>query len=98
MKACRERLKSVLNLAVLLKDETTSDKNVIGEVFLKAHNLRKKSVRHSTGYFLFIDIPEGKYQFTAGGKMYELKEFDIDTGSVNPQEPFFEQVLRRKTF
>ena len=96
MKTCHENIRSKLSLAVILKDDTTSDKNVIGDVFLKAAGLKKQPVKHNTGYFLFIDLPEGKYQLTAGGRFYEQEDFLIDTGSINPREPFVELFLRKK--
>jgi hypothetical protein len=96
MKTCHEKIKSVLSLGVLLKDETTPDKSVTGDVFLKAHGVKKQPVRHSTGYFLFVDLPEGRYQLTAGGKYYEQEDFLIDTESVKPGEPFVELILRKK--
>jgi len=95
MKTCRENHISVLSLGVLLKDVTTPDKNVIGNVFLKAHRIKKQPLRHSTGYFLFIDLPKGKYHVTAGGKFYEQEDFIIDTDSVKPEEPFIELFLKK---
>lgn len=91
-----ERIISILRFAVILKDEITQDKNVIGEVFLKVQDMRLQPVRHRTGFFLFIDFPEGKYHLTAGGKFYEQKEFLLDTGSVNPKEPFIELFIKRQ--
>ncbi len=96
MKTCRETIKSVLSLGVLLKDETTPDKSVTGDVFLKAHGVKRQPFRHSTGYFLFMDLPEGKYQLTAGGKYYEQENFLIDTETIGPGEPFIELILRKK--
>ncbi len=96
MKTCREKIKSVLSLGVLLKDDAAPDKSVTGDVFLKAHGLKRQPFRHSTGYFLFMDLPEGKYKLTAGGKFYEQEDFLIDTESVKPGEPFVELILRKR--
>ncbi len=96
MKTCHEKIKSILSMAVILKDDKTPDKSVIGEVFLKASGVKKPPVRHSTGYFLFIDLPKGKYQLTAGGKFYTEEDFLIDTESINHGEPFVEFFLKRK--
>lgn len=93
-KNCHERIRSNLSLGVKLRDEETPDKNVTGEVFLKAYGVKKQPFRHTTGYFLFIDLPEGKYKLTAGGKFYEQEDFLIDTESVKPEEPFIELFLR----
>jgi hypothetical protein len=83
-------------MAVLLKDNATPDKSVKGEVFLKADRSRNMPIRHSTGYFLFIDFPEGMYTLTAGGKFYEQQDFLIDTQTVDPREPFVELFLEQK--
>ncbi len=91
-----DRIISILSFAVILKDDMTPDRNVIGEVFLKVQDMRLQPVRHRTGYFLFIDFPEGKYHLTAGGKFYEQKEFLVVTGSVNPEEPFIELFIERQ--
>jgi len=65
-------------------------------VFLKAYGLKNMLIRHSNGYFLFIDLPEGKYKLTAGGKLYEQQDFLIDTDTVDPGEPFVELFLEQK--
>lgn len=91
-----ESISSILRFAVILKDEMTPDNNVTGDVFLKVQDMRKQPVRHRTGYFLFIDFPEGKYRLKAGGKFYEQKEYRIDTDSIDPAEPFIELFVKRK--
>ncbi len=96
MNTCHEKIRSVLRLAVMLKDNATPDKNIKGEVFLKAGYLKDMPTRHSTGYFLFIDLPEGKYELTAWGKFYEQQDFLIETDTVDPREPFVELFLEQK--
>jgi len=96
MNTCHEKIRSVLRLAVILKDKATPDKSVKDEVFLKAYGIKNMPIRHSTGYFLFIDLPEGKYKLTAGGKLYEQQDFLIDTESVDPREPFVELFIEQK--
>lgn len=96
MNTCHEKIRSVLRLAVMLKDNATPDKSVKGEVFLKADCLRNMPIRHRSGYFLFIDIPEGKYALTACGKFYEQQDFLIDTDAVDPREPFVELFIEQK--
>lgn len=91
-----EKINSILRFAVILKDETTPDENVIGEVFLEVKGLKKQPIRHKTGYFLFVDFPPGKYYLTAGGKFYEQKEFQVDTGPIDPREPFIELFINQK--
>ncbi len=96
MRTCQEKKRSILNLAVKLKDDSAPDKNVIGDVFLKAQGIIKQPFRHETGYFLFIDLPKGKHKLTAGGKWYKEKYLIVDTAFLNPREPFVEFFLDRK--
>ena len=96
MNTCHEKIRSVLRLAVILKDNATPDKSVKGEVFLKTDRTRNMPIRHNTGYFLFINFPEGICKLTAGGKLYETRDFLIDTGDVDPREPFVELFLEQK--
>ena len=95
MKICHEKYRSILSLAVLLRDKTAPHKRVIGDVFLKAYGLKRSPFLHNTGYFLFIDLPKGKHRLTAGGQFYEQEDFVIDTDSVRPEEPFIELFLKR---
>ncbi len=91
-----EKIKSVLSLAVLLKDNSSHDKNTKGDVFLKAHGIKNQPLHHSTGYFLFINLPRGKYRITAGGEYYKQEDFIIDTEAVKSDEPFLELFLKNR--
>ncbi|PWB50748.1 MAG: hypothetical protein C3F06_11830 [Candidatus Methanoperedenaceae archaeon] len=46
-----DRIISILRFAVILKDEITQDKNVIGEVFLKVQGMRLQPVRQQDRIF-----------------------------------------------
>lgn len=83
-----EKIKIRVLLAILLKDDFSPDKTVIGDVFLKVAGIRKKPVMHSTGYCLLVDAPEGKYTVTTGGKFYKEESIIIDTSSLTPTLPF----------
>ncbi len=96
MKIYRESIRSRLSLAVNLRDDTTPDKKITGDVYLGIKGLKKQPVRHQSGYFLFVDLPEGKYILTAGGKNYAQENFEVDTRSINKQKPFFDHTLERK--
>ncbi len=87
-----ENIKICLSMAVMLKDELSSDKKAIGDVFLKASGIKKAIVRHSTGYFLLIDLSEGKHNLTAGGEFYRQVDFSVDTKSIDPKKPFVDFV------
>jgi hypothetical protein len=67
-----ERLKSRLNLAVLLIDDLSpyKDKSAFGNLFLDAEKKKREIIRNSTGHFLLVDIPEGKQSITGGGYYY----------------------------
>lgn len=92
-----ERTKSILSLAVMLKDDLSPDKKTIGEVFLKATGVRKEILQHGTGYFLLIDLPEGEHVLTGGGHFYKPGSLTIDTKSIDPKQPFVELMLTQKS-
>lgn len=94
-----ERIRKRLSMAVMPKDDIAPDKKVIGDVFLKfskASGVRKTIIKHSTGYFLFINFPEGEYNITAGGKYYRQENFQIDTRTVQRDKPFVDVFLNPK--
>lgn len=92
-----ETKKTVLSMAVMLKDALSSDQRTRGDVYLTASGVRKAPIRHlSTGYFLFIDLPKGVYTITAGGKFYREEEFAVDTGPLNPKQPLVDLFLEPK--
>lgn len=88
-----ERKKTILSLAVMLKDDLSSDKNTIGEVFLEAEGIRENIIKHSTGYFLLLNLPEGKYTITGGGTFYNMGTLSVDTKSINATKPFVDLSL-----
>ncbi len=92
-----ERTKSVLSLAVMLKDDLSPDKNTIGDVFLKATGVRKEILQHDTGYFLLIDLPEGEHVLTGSGHFYKPGNLTVDTKSIDPKQPFAELTLTPKS-
>jgi hypothetical protein len=92
-----ERTKSVLSLAVMLKDDLSPDKKTIGDVFLEATRVKKEILQHSTGYFLLIDLPEGEHILTGGGHFYKPGNLTVDTKSIDPKQPFAELALTPKS-
>ena len=91
-----ERIKKRLTMAVLPKDVLTPDNRVVGSVFVKAQEVKRPIIEHSTGYFLFIDFPEGKYNLIAGGEYYQQKSFEVDTSTIQPALPFVDVLLEPK--
>lgn len=89
-----QRRKTSLTMAVMLKDDISPDKKVIGDVFLKAGE--KTIIRHNTGYFLLMNLPEGKYNLTVGGTFYKQGDIQVDTKSINPKQPLVDLFLNPK--
>jgi len=92
-----ERKKTFLSLAVMLTDDLSPDRKAFGELFLKVSGIRKNVIRHRTGYFLLLDLPEGKHVLTGGGKFYEDTILSIDTKSIDPKNPFLDMPLSPKS-
>lgn len=92
-----ERKRTVLTLAVMLKDDLLPDKKTIGDVSLEATRIRRKIIKHSTGYFLLVNLPDGKHVLTACGKFYKPSNLTIDTKSIDPKQPFTELTLSPKS-
>ncbi len=88
-----ERITTILTMAVMPKDNLTTDTMVIGDVSVIASGIKEDIIEHSTGYFLFTDLLEGTYQITAGGTFYKYDNFTIDTTSINPEQPFVDIFL-----
>lgn len=82
-----EKIKTKITAAILLKDELSPDKSVIGDIFLKISGIRKGPIWHSTGYFLLVDAAEGKYTAAVGGRFYKEESIIIDTSSLTPTLP-----------
>ncbi|MBU0702112.1 hypothetical protein KKE26_12620 [bacterium] len=91
-----EKIRSKLTMAIMLKDDLTPEKQVIGDVFLKTPGTKKFPIRHATGYFLLLDIPEGKCSIIAGGRFYKEQDFIVDTKSLDPKQPVTDLVLKPK--
>jgi hypothetical protein len=73
-KAIAETRKSVLSLAVYLIDEYSGGP-AAGNVGVSLKELDKRPIKNPSGYFLFLDIEEGRYTIQAnGGEFY----FDIE--------------------
>ncbi len=92
-----ERTKTSLTLAVMLKDDLSPDKKTIGDVFLNATGVRKGIIKHSTGYFLLVNLPDGEHILTGSGRFYKPANITIDTKSINPKQPFADITLAPKS-
>jgi len=58
-----ERVRKRLTIGVMLTDNIASDKKAIGYVFIEAPGVKREIIKHKTGYFLFIDFPEGSHSW-----------------------------------
>src|SRR5574341_40460 len=94
-----ERIKKRLTMSVMPKDDLARDKKVTGDVFLqfpKTSSVRKPIIKHNTGYYLFINFPEGEYTVSAGGNYYRKEDLLLDTKTVQPDQPFVDIFLNPK--
>lgn len=91
-----ERVRKRLTIGVMLTDNIGSDKKAIGYVFIEAPGVKREIIKHKTGYFLFIDFPEGNYNLTAGGEYYQQKDFEVDTSTLQPDQPLVDILLDPK--
>ncbi len=101
-----ERIRSSLNLAVLLKDDLSPDKLAFGELYLEVEEKKRDIIRNSTGHFLLIDLPEGKQTITGSGYYYskgtraiEVKQGKVFIGNVpvNAINPVISITLNPKS-
>jgi len=79
-----EGIKTKVTMAVMLKDELSPDERTIGDVFIRVSGIRKKPVKHSSGYFFLLDAPDGTYQITAYGRFYKEETLTINPSSLQP--------------
>ena len=94
---CSQMVKTKLTLAVMPKDDISPEKKVIGDVFLHTSIITKSIIKHSTGYFLLLNFPKGKFILTTGGTFYQQENFSIDFTSIDPKHPFIDLFLQPKT-
>ena len=101
-----EKLESTLTLAVLLKDDLSSDKKAFGNLFLSVPRKKKAIIRNSTGHFLLMDLPEVNQTITGGGEYYNNCSLAIDytqgklyadNKQVDPQNPVVSITLSPKS-
>lgn len=90
-----ERIRSSLNLAVLLKDDISPDKLAFGKLSLevegkKVEGKKREIIRNSTGHFLLIDLPEGKQTITGSGNYYSKGTLAIE---VKQGKVYLDNVL-----
>lgn len=101
-----ENLESSLTLAVLLQDDLSPDKKALGNLFLNVPRKRKAINRHSTGYFLLIDLPEVSQIITGGGEYYNQGSLTVDykqgklfvdNNQIDPKNPVVSIILSPKS-
>jgi len=89
-------VKTILTLAVMPKDDISPEKKVIGDVFLNTSMITKPIIKHSTGYFLLLNFPKGKFVLTVSGAFYKQEDFSIDLTSIDREHPFIDLFLQPK--
>jgi hypothetical protein len=85
-----ERIRSNLNLAVLLKDDLSPDKMAFSELYLDVERKKRELIRNSTGHFLLIDLPEGKQTISGSGYYYSKGTLAIE---VKQGKVYLDNVL-----
>jgi hypothetical protein len=87
-----EEITTKLGIAVMLKDNLTADKSVIGPVYLKAA-VKIPPVKHPSGYYLLLNVPPGICRITASGKYYQDTYLEVNPATLNPKLPVVDMVL-----
>ena len=89
-----ERISTVLSMAIMLKDELSSDQRAMGDLFLKDPSGVGNAPRHSTGYFLLVNLPEKSCTFIASGMFYQEQNFTVDPTALDPHRPLVDLFLK----
>lgn len=91
-KAIAETRKSTLSLAVYLTDEYSGGP-AAGNVAVSLKGLDKKPIKNQSGYFLFLDIQDGRYTIQAnGGEFYSDMEKAVTLRG--PESPVVDVTLK----
>ncbi len=88
-----EKIRTVLSAAIMLKDELSPGQIAIGDLFLRLPSGAGNAPRHSTGYFLMVNLPEEPCNVTAGGAFYQENDYTVDPTVLNPKCPLLDLFL-----
>ncbi|MFV1950669.1 MAG: hypothetical protein ACC630_01735 [Nitrospinota bacterium] len=92
-----EKRKTRLSMAILPKDAFSPEEEIKGDYEIRLKGNGRHPLKHRTGYFLFLDLPEGKYTVIIESRFYIKTEVEIDTKDLNPKMPVAEIALTPNT-
>lgn len=76
-----------LTFAVRLEDDFAPGRDVIGPVAVTIDPGEMPAVRNPGGWYLFVDLPAGRYRVAATAAWYLPAGEDVDTTALDPREP-----------
>ncbi len=80
-----EKNVSNISLVFLPLDDFDSHKPILEQVEVYLEGVWQTPLYHPEGYIIYMDLPQGNYHVTAGGKYYNLYEtFTVDTSTFHP--------------
>jgi len=89
-----EKRKASLSVAVLPKDDFSPGGEIKGEFRIRLKGNGRHPLKHRTGCFLFLDLPEGEYTITTESKFYIETDIAVDTGKLDHGMPVVEMTLK----
>lgn len=88
---------SKLSIAVILIDEFTK-REPIGNVVVSILNNNQKSIRNLSGYYCFLDLPDGICNLVITSDLYHSVTRHVTLPPVDPKNPSVEVHLIPKVF
>lgn len=82
-----------LAVALLLKDDYT-EKQPIGKVKVFMEELETKPIKNPSGYYLFLDLPDGEYRLRVESDYYFDMAETVALASLDPMNPVVEINLK----
>jgi hypothetical protein len=81
-----ETITTKVSLAVWLIDDYTK-KNPYDDVKVTINNGEKKPIKNLSGYYIFVNLPEGTYTVNVESESYFSEKLPIDTTGRDPKNP-----------
>jgi hypothetical protein len=82
-----------VSLAVALID-TYTDEHPIGRTRVLLRELSQEGIRNPSGYFLFLNLPDGSYTLGVESEHYQDEELVINIPTSPPGNPLVDIVLQ----
>ncbi len=89
-----EKRKTRLSMAILPRDDFSPEEGIKGDYEIRLKGNGRHPLKHRTGYFLFLDLPEGKHTIITESRFYITTGIEIDTNELNPKMPVTEMTLK----